>query len=240
MKINRQALATHLHRISCGGLIPDVAFSGAFEATAMPKDQLLCVFAPGLSKIEPLPVEVGIGSLDRLVKALGLLSGSGSEGSEVTIDIEDFRLVIEEEHRGTLRLLTAAPSTIGTRLNPETRDKLLAGAPKGEGISLGQTLIEGVCSTFRAFRAEEVAIQVGKKGGKIVVGNENADIGEFDFRVSSEEEYSLLFGKHLIEVFSVIQNFEKATLHLGGINSMVLIKDGEYQYVLSPRTRGAE
>lgn len=243
MKLNRAAFIQHLQRIRLGGLIPEAVFSGAFETTALTKDQLLIVFAPGLPKVEELSEEIGIADLEKLKNSLSFLSGSGSEGTDVMIDVEGFRLVIDEGHRGILRLLTAAPSTIGTRMKEETVEKVKAVAPSEDGIPLGKALVEGVCATFKGFKAEEVEIQIDAKGGKIVVGNENADISEFDLGIKGKkgrEEYTLLFGKHLIEVFSILTNFDEAKLFLGGPSSMVKVQDGAYEYIMSPRSRGSE
>jgi hypothetical protein len=241
MKLNRSAFTQHLQRISCGGRVTEAAFSSGFATTALTEDHLLCVIAPSLPKAEPLPAEIGVADLSRLIKGVGLLAGAGNEGTEVVLDVEDFRLVIHEEHRGELLFLTAAPTTIGTRVADETRDKLLANAPSEDGISLSKAAVEGIQKAFSWAGAEEVELQIGKKSSQVVVGNENSHMGKVPLPdLKSKTEFTLLFGEHFIDVLGVITNYSDAKLFLGGPKAFAVVHDGEYRYLLSPRTRGAE
>ena len=245
MKRNREELIKHLQRIACGGQVDEVVFSEGFATSALTPDHLLCVIAPSLPKAD-LKQEVGVGRLHFFMKALGALSGVGNDAVEVNITVKEHRLLLNEDERGKQFLLTANPSTIGTRIEEETREKLLAAAPDDEdGIPLTRALVEGIQNTFALYKAEEVELHIGAKKGKYSVGNENSDYSEFPDKSLAHggkkaDDYSLLFGQHLIDVLGIISNYSEASLCLGGPDTMILIKDGEYRYILSPRSKGAE
>ncbi len=244
MKLNRKDLIKHLQRISCGGQVDEVVFSEGFATSALTQDHLLCVIAPSIPKAD-LKGEIGIGRLEFFVKALGALSGVGNDAVEVNITVKEHRLLLNEDERGKQFLLTANPSTIGTRIEEETREKLLAAAPEGDGIPLTRALVEGIQNTFALYKAEEVELHIGAKKGKYSVGNENSDYSEFPDKSLAHggkkaDDYSLLFGQHLIDVLGIISNYSEASLLLGGPDTMIMIKDGEYRYILSPRSKGAE
>jgi len=252
VKIKRDALTRHLNRVACGGQVSEAVFTGAFATTALTLDHLLLVNAPELPGTEGLPGMVGVADLGKLIKGLAVLAGEGPEAIDVEIRVEEHRLVIDEGHRGVIHLLTAAPKTIGTRLEPETVQKLMAKAPelppkaKKKGgapgvIPITQSLIVGVRNTFTLFKATEVELFVGPKGGKIRVGNDNSDIVEFaSAELKAAAEYSLLFGEHFVDVFGVVTEFSEAFLLLGGPGEFIMIADGGYRYLLSPRSKGAD
>lgn len=246
MKINRAALIAHLEKIHCGGQIPGAVFSGALSAAALTEDHNLIVIAPGLEKVENLAEPTGVPDIPLLISSLGALSGAGNDATVVDLSVEDHRLVINEEHRGTLRLMTANPSTIGTKIAEASLKGLLEKAPKEQRVPLSRSLIDGIRKTFSLLKAQEVELIIGKKKGEgmIRIGNENAHIADFpvaEFKTGrGEDPYKLLFAKHLINVFGVITNFSEAVLCLGGPAHMITIEDGPYKYILSPRTKPAE
>jgi len=224
--------------------VDEVVFSDGFATSALTQDHLLCVIAPSIPKAD-LKEEIGIGRLGFFVKALGALSGVGNDAVEVNITVKEHRLLLNEDERGKQFLLTANPSTIGTRIDEETREKLLKAAPEGDGIPLTRALVEGIQNTFALYKAEEVELHIGAKKGKYSVGNENSDYSEFPDKSLAHggkkaDDYSLLFGQHLIDVLGIISNYSEASLLLGGPDTMIMIKDGEYRYILSPRSKGAE
>lgn len=241
MKIKRSKLVQHLKKIHCGGQITEAVFSKAFATNAMTADHLLMVLAPSLKGVEALEDDIGIADLGTVIKSFGFISGEGNEAVDVTIRVEEHRLVIDEERRGKLRLLTANPKTIGTRVEQNTLDKLKAKAPKGNGIQLTRALIEGVQNAFTGFKSTEVELFVGPEGGKIRVGNDNEHVAEFESEeLVGDKEYSLLFGTHLIDVLAGVTDFANGKLHLGGPGNFVLIEDGGYKYYVDPRSRGKE
>lgn len=255
VKVKRDTLIRHLGRVTCGAQITEAVFTDAFATVALTPDHLLLVVAPNLPGAESLPkAGVGLANLAKFGKALRVLAGEGPEAIDVDISVADHRLVIDEGHRGVIEMLAADPKTIGTRLEPETVEKLMAKAPvlpkakskkqsiAGPGvIPITQTLIAGVRNTFSLFQAREIELFVGPKGGTIQLGNENADIIKFaSEELKAEEEYSLLFGQHFIDVLSVITEFSEAFLLLGGPGQFIAIADGGYRYVLSPMAKSAD
>jgi len=246
MRIKREALIRHLQRIACGGQITDAVFTGAFKTDAMSPDHLLLVLAPGLPKTKALWKKgdsAGIPGLDRLIKALGVISGTGTESVNVEIRMENHRLVLDEEHRGLLRLITAAPKTIAAQVDAEVLKTLISKLPKLEAnsIPLTRPLVEGIRATFSLFKAEEVELFVGPQGGKIQVGNSNADMAEFQSaELKAPTAYTLLFGEHFVSILGIVSNFDSAALYLTGPDKLTMVDDGGYRYILSPRSKGAD
>ncbi|KKN68878.1 hypothetical protein LCGC14_0446640 [marine sediment metagenome] len=246
MKIKRDTLIQHLQRIACNGQVTEVVFTGAFATAALTPDHLLLVVAPAIKTRGVLVKkgeEVGVSELTKLMKSLGVLAGTGNEAVDVEIKLVDNRLVIDEGARGVLSLLTAAPKTIGSNLEAESVAKLLAKGPKADsgGLPLTRALVEGIRSTFALYKASELELTVGPRGGKVRVGNDNSDMAVFESaELTAKTDYSLLFGEAFVDVLSIITNYSEAVLVLGGPKKMVLIDDDGYQYLLSPRSPGAD
>lgn len=244
MKIKRVLLIQHLQRVICGGQITEAVFEGTFGTTALTPSHQLLVIAPRLPKPKTALFKepVGIAELSKLVKALGVLAGEGNEALDVNVKIEKHRLVVDEEHRGILRLMTAAPKTIGTHIEAAVQKKLMLKAPKMDaGIPLTRELVEGIRSTFALFKAAEIELFVGPKGGRLQVGGDNADQAEFASEdLKAATEYSLLFGSYLVDVLGVVSNFNEAVLCLGGPGNFVMVVDGGYKYLLAPQSRSKD
>ena len=208
---------------------------------ALTPDKLLLVLAPPLPGAEPLDEDIGIADLGTVIKSFGFIAGEGNETVDVDLRIEGHRLIIDEDHRGVIKLMTASPKTIGTRVEASTVAKLKAKAPTKQGVALTRALIEGIKNTFVGLRVEEVEQFVGPKGGKMRVGNENGHLAEFPSKALKDKEaYSLLFGKHLVDVLVEVTDYSTAEMSLGGPGNFVMIKDGEYLYLLSPRLRAVD
>lgn len=241
MKSHRAALVQHLEKIACGGQVTEAVFSEGFATQALTPDHLLLVLAPSLPGIEPLEEEIGMADLGTIIKSFGMAAGEGNEAADVDLRVEDHRLVIDEEHRAVIKLMTASPKTIGTRVEDATVKKLMAKAPTAKGISLTRGLIDGIKNTFSGFKVQEVELFVGPKGGMIRVGNENGHFAEFPSKaLKAKEEYSLLFGEALVDVLAQVTDFSSAELRLGGPGNFIVVQDGDYQYLLSPKSRGAD
>ncbi len=245
MKVNREKLVRHLQRISCGGQVGEAVFTGTFGTVALIPTHQLLVTAPSLPKTKVLfkkAEPAGIAELPKLMKALSVLAGTGNEAVDVVLEMDGFRLVVDEGERGKLRLMTAKPKTIATFVEEETVKALLAKAPEEKnGIALQRTLLDGIRNTFSLFKATEIELHVGPKGGKVRVGGDNADNAEFESdALKAEEEYILLFGEPLVDVLSVVTNFNEAMLYLGGPNNFILIDDGGYRYILNPNRKSAD
>lgn len=243
MRVDRSKLMGHLRRIGCEGQVTEVVFRGAFGCAAITDDHLLLVIAPPLDGTEDIFPESGVGlsDLSKFAKALQAISNPSAEETWVEMEMEKHRLVIDERPRGVLRILTAAPKTIGTRVDEKTAEGVLAKAPTTGGIPLTRQLIEGIRTTFGLFKVTEVEVFLGPDGGKLRVGNDNSDVAEFESEdLKSDEPYSLLFGPHLVSVLSVVQDYANAVLRLGGPKQPSVIEDGTYKYVLSPKLKGVE
>ena len=244
MKLNRAKFIQHLQRIACAGQCAEAVFHDGFAATAFVPDQLLLIDAPELEGAEPLPAEVGMANLDRLMKALRLSTGEGNSGIEVDVYVEDNRLVIDDTPHGgpKQQLMLAAPKTIATRVETETVDKLLALDEEGlPSIPLTQSVLAEVVAAFALYKAAEIEVQVGPKGGKLVVGTEATDLAEFSMPAAkSPTEYTLLFDKHLIDVFSTITDFSNAAFRIRGDKQPMFVQDGDFLYMLVPKQRSAD
>lgn len=244
MKVKRAALIRHLERVMCRGQVTEAVFSDGFATQAFTADQLLLVLAPPLPKVEPLEEDIGVADLNVLVRSLGFIAGEGNEGADVSVRVENSRLVIDEDHRGVQYLMLASPRTIGTRIEQKTVDKLLAAAPEldeDKGVALTRALVEGIRATYAGYKAADIEVFVGPKGGCVRVGNETGHFAEFRSKdLKASEEYSVLFGQHLVDVLSQISDFSNAVLMLGGPGHLVSIFDGDYQYILGPRRRSTD
>lgn len=244
MKLNRAKFVQHLERIKCAGQVKDAIFTEDFAVSAITPDQLLLVDAPGAPGAQPLSEDIGVGDLDKLIKALKLFPGEGNTGIEVEVYVKDNRLVIDDGARGIQKLILAATKTIGTKIDPDVVGKLFKAATPAEGgasANLTRRTLEGVASVFSLYKAEEVEIQVGKEGCVIRVGTSNTDQAEFPLDMPPTlPGYTLLFGKQLVDVFSIITDFSAAKVYFGGPGRPIVIEDGEYTYLLSPRARSAD
>lgn len=243
MKVNRSKFVQHLARLECGGQFTEVVFHKGFAVKALSVDHLLAVIAPNLEGAAPLPKEIGVTNLGRLAKALRLTPGEGNVGVDVDVYVDDNRLVIDDASRGgaVQRLVLAEAKTVSTQIDAETADQLFSAIADGKPATLTRAVLEGVCAAFGLYKAEEVEIRVGAEGIVICVGTEKTDRAEFTLDDRRQKEtYSLLFGKHLISVFAIINDFSSAKLRLNGPAAPVMIEDGEYKYMLSPRSRSVE
>lgn len=239
MRIDRKDLELHLRRISCGGQIKEAVFNGAFATAAITPDMLLLVTAPGLNGADPLPQEIGLADLEKLRTACRLFTDAGEEvGAAAEIDVVDNVLVIQNQ-RGRSRLVTAAPKTIATRVVPETV-KALEGQIGTLSVPLTRETIEDVRDAFAGLKAEEVTLTVGPEGGQIRIGGENSDQAELELPdLKAPEQYDLTFSAHLIDVLTTVTE-EDATVVLSGPGKLIAIRDGEYNYLLSPRAPSVE
>lgn len=241
MKTRRAALVQHLQKIACGGQISEAVFTDGFATAALGEDHLLMVIAPALPGLEPLPHPVGLADLPTVIKSFAIAAGEGNEGVDVSLRVEDDRLIIEEE-AADLYLMTAAPKTIGTRVEESTVEKVQAKAPaKGSGVPLSRKFIDEISKAFSSFKVAEVEVEVGPKGGQVRVGNDHSHYAVFPSKdLKSKESYTLLFDKHFVDVLSQITDYSEAALYLGGPDTLVRIQDGPYAYFLSPKQRSAD
>ncbi len=242
MKVDRDVMARHLGRIACNGRIQGAVFSGSFRTAALSEDHLLMVLAPELEGGAALAEDLGIPSLSVLLNALKVV-GSGTGGAEVEMRVSDHRLVIDEGGRGVLRLITAAPRTISSYVPVEIVQALEAKAPGADSaptIALTPQLLAAVRDTFTLFKADEVEVTLGPTGGTIRVGNEKSNVADFPFDAQADDEYTLLFGEHLVDVLRTVSDDGTARLILGAPDAPSCVEDGAYRYLLGPTRRAAD
>lgn len=241
MKIPRATLVQHLHKLMCRGQVKDAVFSGAFGTHALSPDHQLLVVAPPLPKTPSLPKDIGLANLDQFIKALAV-TAAGEEVVELELvegATNDYLVVSEPEW--TLKILVAEPKTIGSRVTDKQVEQIQGKVPAGKGLTLSREMIEGIRSTFDLFKVEEVEVFVGPKGGKIVVGNENSNVAEYESKeLKAKSAYSLLFGAYFVDALSSITDFTSAVMKVGGPDSVVVLEDGAYQYLLAPKVRSAD
>lgn len=242
MRILRERLVTHLQRVSCGGLIKEAIFKGAFAADALTPDHLLLVVAPDLEDVEALESEIGVGDLKKFISALGFIGGDGDEQADVDVSVQNHRLVIDESARNArVQLVTANPKTIATRVEEATVDKLLEkieGAEAGT-VALSVSLLDDVKKVFDGLKADTVQLVTGPNGGFIRVGGQNTDGAEFfSPALVSEQPVTLNFGEHLIKVFAIVSG--DVVLKLPGAgSSTIAIEDEGFTYLLSAKAQAA-
>lgn len=246
MKLDRARLAQHLGRIMCGDQITEAVFTGAFATAAITPDEQLLVIAPALAKTKTLGKDpVGIAELKTFGQALQALAGEGDEAVsvEITLDEDNHELTIDEAHRGLIVWPTAAPRTVGTKIDDAVVKKLLDGVATEDALPLTRQLIEGITKTFKLFKATEIEITVGPSGGQIRVGGGNSKRSKFPYKeLKAKKEHTLLFGAPLIAVLSVVTNYNEASLAFGGKEGKehAFVRDGEYQYLVSSKARSKD
>lgn len=241
MRIRRDAFKRHIEKILCGKLITEAVFTEGFATQALSPDHLLLVVAPSLEGVEPLDDAVGLGDLPLVLNSLTIAPGEGNEVTDVDVEVEDDRLVIHEGDRAHNYLLTSHPKTIGTRVEDSTVKKLLAKVSSGKGFHLTRALIEGVQRAFTMYKATELELFVGKDP-KVRVGSDKSNYSDFPFKeLKGKDSYSVLLDDHFVKALGQITDFDEARLRLGGPDAgVVCVEDGEYQYILSPKSRAAD
>lgn len=246
MKVKRAALSLHLKKISCNKQIEEAVFEGSFESSPVTEDRQLAIFAPPLEGAEPLAGELGIASISLLLDSLEVLKGDGNEAEFVEIDVIEEggfqRLLIDEGYRGKLSLVTAHPSAVNSRVGEGGLEKVRKAMPEGDGIPLTGSLINNTVSVFKLFKAEEVELQLGPDGGKMIVGNSHSQMGSFPLpELKAASPFSVLLSRQFIDVISNVTNYAEAALILGdGPRSPIVIRDGAYTFVLSPRVKPSD
>jgi hypothetical protein len=240
VKVNRAKFLQHLERILCGKQFTEVVFFGGFAVNALTPDQMLMVVAPGLPNVEPLKEPIGVSDVDLLSRATNLLKGEGNLGVEVQVYVDDNRLVVNDGDRGVQEQIIASPRTIATVIEQETVDQVMEDAPTGKAAALSKSIVEGVRGTFGLYKAEEIEVQVGPKGTLISVGTERTHRAKFKVDFTSKEEYTLIFGKHFVDVLGVISDYSSAAIRFGGEGKAIVIEDGGYKYLLSPKIRSED
>lgn len=234
--LERKRIHSHLSRLFVDGFITDAVVAGAYESAAVSPDQQLAVLLPALDRVEALPEEIGIVSLDKVLAAVK----SGASG-DVVIKVDDARLIVQDREKGSVeyRFVTAARDAIGTQVDDATEKALRKSVKDGEEVNLEQPLVQGILDAYALLKSEEIILKVGKKKGESVfqVGHDNAHHARFVLNIKSSTTYELNFNAKLIAaVFRQLTDFSTTKLVLtgDGADQMVGIRDGDYLYIVSP------
>jgi hypothetical protein len=241
MNLRREDLIEHLKRITCSGKVKQAIFSGAFSAQALTPDHLLLVKAPGLDGVEDedaLEAPIGVADMDLFIKSLSMIPGSEDDvGCDVSV--ENHRLVINEPGRGSVRLLTAQPRTIETRVEDAVVESLL-GDIGDIVVPLSFGLLSGVQRAFEGLKATDVEMVLGPSGGSIRVGDEASHMAQFPLaELTSGTPLKLNFGEHFISVLKTVNPDAVMYIPIES-NKPIIVQDGDYYYMLSPRSFGAD
>jgi len=238
-KLRRERLLLHLEHVWCRGQIGEAVFTDAFATTALTPDHLLLVRAPPLLTAAPVFPEgeaFGITDLPFLIGALNKLAGAGNEAVDVDVRYESGRLVLEEA-LGVLRLPGVPPKVIGTYLKPEVVKNVVVKAPKEEGgAPVTRHLVDAVCGAFSLYgKQARVELVVGPRGGSVRIADFEMPYSD----LKADESYRVMLDKHFVDVLGTVTEFAEARLYLGGPDGFVLVADGGYRYLLSPRDSAA-
>lgn len=234
MKFTRSELQKHLRRIHTDGELSEVALNRDLSADAVTPDHSLIVDVPGPVEDEEdgLPEVVAVIDLGVLIQALGL----GSD-PEVTLELKDKRLVIDDEEEGTTSFLTADPDKIGTNLDPEAKAGLFDGLEGQDRVTLGERLIDSVSSRQDLLGALEIRLDCGPEGTTWVIGAESghhATYRQDDLQTDGEEYSLVLQANTLTRIFNLIPDGGEADIVLTGPDSIVAIEFEGHTYMMNP------
>lgn len=234
MLVARKRMIDHLGKIFANGQIKEAVLQDAFGCNALNVDGQLLVLAPSLKGVEPLPEPVGLVDVSLLSSALKSLGG---DTDEVAVDFEDDRILVDERHGGRIRLLTAAPNLIQSSVKQETVDKVLASAGKDSSeVALSQVVVQGLLEFSSLLKPEIITLKVGKKASEFVVGQSTGHYAEFDLAAKAKAAYELVFSaKLIIDVFRQLNDYTSTKITLTGPDSIIVVSEGEYRYVISPQ-----
>lgn len=239
MDIPRNVLLDHLRRVRCGGQIGEVVFRPGLAVSALTPDHLMLVEAPALDEAEDLiEDEVGLGALDLLIKTCSGFFDHDEDGEDVVdLVFEDHRLVVDETV-GRVRILTAEPRTIATRVESKVVSSLLEKIGD-KVVPISASLVENVKRAFSGLKAAHVTLFCGEGGGLIRVGDVNDHVAELAVEdlVFEGEGFEIVLGPHFIDVLATLSD-EAPVAYFSGPESTVTLQDGLFHYILSPISDG--
>mgnify|MGYP006275687509 CR=1 FL=1 len=242
MLIQRKALLRHLNRIYCGGLFPEVVLENRFACKAITTDHTFMVVAEGLEGAEPLPAPIGILNLDLLIRSLRVFGEDDKD--DVAVVFEDNRLVLSEEKRGTLRLLTADPKTISTGMAEGTAERVVGTVDKKKGYSLPQSMVEAILKSSTLLKADTITIHRTKHKTTFSVGESASDHAEITLpraklpKAESKEDYDVVMAADpFTSALQQMDDFTAAEIAFTGRDSMVSVWDDKVTYYQSPQER---
>ena len=239
MLVDRKVMIEHLAKVAVNGQITEAVFTGAFECRALTTDGQLMVLAPALKDVEPLTEDVGCTNLAKLQGALKSLVG---DNAKVAIEFVDERIRLEQRHGGWIHLATALPKLIQSHVQPDTVKKVLAAIPKKPvEVALSQVVVQTVLEAASIVKPEAITLKVEKSGGTLVLGQDTGDQAGIALPIKlakGEEPYELRFAARvLLDVFKQLSDFTSSKLTLTGPDSIAIVGEGAYRYVISPQEK---
>ncbi len=201
--LDRERLVRHLKRLHAA--TGEVVLSGPFMAAVENHD--LCVMTGGLHDVEPLPHPIGIGSLDKLVGALGCL-----QSDQVEVSVKNGELVCAAPDR-RVRIRTHEPDLRaggGGQMDPATKQNIVNMFADADWQPFRPEVAKGVVQAISGLGEAhaEVAFRVGREGMTIIVYLLSIDFhrAEFDVaEVTAEDSFTLLLkGDQVRSIFSQI------------------------------------
>jgi len=179
----------HLKRLHA--FVPEVVLSGPFRAAAESVEHDVVVMTAGLPDTEPLPGEVGIGSLEGLLGELACLKGDG-----VQVIVKNGQLVCAERGR-RIRFRTSEPDLIVSKLEPRLLQHLIDLFAPATWQPFRPDVAKGVVQAITGLGAANanVAFRVGPEGMTIIVYLYalDANCAEFEVgEVTAETAFTLL------------------------------------------------
>lgn len=241
MQIEKASLLAHLNRLHAGGQIDEAVLTGAFASAGHNPSKELIVIVPDLPGGEALPEPVGIVSVSRLIRCIKSLAGDEA----VKLEFADNRILASQKHGGQMSIVLAHPRAIHNTLETATLETAKEFIEKqGRPLHVSQTFVQGIKETVSTLSATTVTLQVGKQKGTVRVGEEIRDFAVFDLpgaKVKAKEEpYDLILSASLfVTALGIITDFAQAELVLTGADSMIIVREAGYMYILSPKAEEA-
>lgn len=237
MQVERKRFMEHLAKIHANGQIKEAVLHDSFACNALNGDGQLMVMAPSLKGVEPLPDQVGVTDVALL---RSFIKSVGGEGEQIGLEFKDAEIHLGHRHGGQIEMKTALPHLINSVVKPETVSKVVASIPKGAAeFPLSQATIQGVQETSGLIKPEIITLQVGKKGSTFVVGQSTGHIAKFPCEAKcgrGQDDYELIFSaKLLLDAFAMMHDYTATKIQLTGPDSMVVLSEGAYKYVVSPQ-----
>lgn len=241
MKIERMKLVNHLRRIHCGGLIPQVALSGAFAASAAAPDNSALVITPGLEEAEELEEPIGVYDLGKLISALNLVSDD-----EIDVSINSRQRLVLGFNGARVALVTVDPGITTTSASPDLVDAVVEDAnASGEGFEITPDVVNLVRDAGKLLSGQSrkednpavvLLIKENVVGFRYGYSDQDQGIISLPGVTADYKEERLLFSDALLSVLGVVG--DDVRLWLGNQGGFTTLESGNYRYYMS--TRGKE
>jgi len=243
MKINRQALLSHLRATYCGGLVGEAVFSEGFAVSARANDGTMVLQCEGIEGIDQLPESVGVVRLEKLVKALNITDAEDAE-----VRLEDGRLYAEAGGAAVSLVTASDLAGIQSHVAVDAMALVRSMVADGKPSPLSVDLAGKIRAVHGVVEGDEIALEGTPKGSRFVIGQATSNQGVVEAPdVKTATKCRILFSKtSLLQVLSMVT--EGATILAGNIKNnpltnepgpgMAQVSIGSFDYFLSPIEEG--